>query len=149
MIQRQALIIVNKPPKRGLPLYYNTKLMSEASSDKKSKADSINENPMIFDHLFMSKLKGTKSNLTPKKRLNHKKHKNETIKKIQNSFVNMNAEIIALKSFVKEELYGLNKSTHRVRNKQCNQGDFIEEMKKMLNKRLNTKTEINKTLSEH
>ena len=83
--------------------------------------------------------------------MNQKKHKNETIEKLQNSFVNMNAEIIALKSFVKEKPYSLNKNVDCVRNKQCNQTDFIEEKKKlnkMLKERLYTKTKINKTLSE-
>ena len=43
--------IVNKPTKRELPSYYIINEMSEVSSDKESEADSINENPIIFDHL--------------------------------------------------------------------------------------------------
>ena len=60
----------------------------------------------------------------------------------------MHAEIIALKSFVKEELYSLNKNVDRVRTEQCNQTDFMEEMKKMLEES-KTKTEIIKMLSEN
>ena len=60
----------------------------------------------------------------------------------------MHAEIIALKSFVKEELYSLNKNIDQVRTKQCNHTDFMEEMKKML-EQSKTKTEIIKTLSEN
>ena len=53
--------------------------MSEDSSDKESEADSINENPITFDHLFTPKLKDTESDLTQKKRLNEEIHENETI----------------------------------------------------------------------
>ena len=53
--------------------------MFEDSSDKESEADSINKNPIIFDHLFTPKLKDTESDLTPKKRLNGEIHENETI----------------------------------------------------------------------
>ena len=87
--------------------------MSEDSSGKESEADSINENPIIVDHLFTPKLRDTESDLTPKKRLNEEIHENETIENLQNSVLNMNAEIIALKNFVKEELYSLNKSKNR------------------------------------
>ena len=123
--------IVNKPTKRGLPSYYIVNEMFEDSSDKESEVDSINENPIIFDHLFTLKLKDTESDLTPKKRLNEEIHENETIENLQNSVLNMHAEIIALKSFVKEELYSLNKNVDRVRTEQCNQTDFMEEIKKI------------------
>ena len=88
--------------------------MSEDSSGKESEADSINENPIIVDHLFTPKLRDTESDLTPKKRLNEEVQENETIENLQHSVLNMNAEIIALKNFVKEELYSLNnKSKNR------------------------------------
>ena len=58
----------------------------------------------------------------------------------------MHAEIIALKSFVKEELCSLSNNVDRVRTEQCNQTDFMEEMKKILEES-KTKTEIIKTLS--
>ena len=79
--------------------------MFEDSSDKESEVDSINENHAIFDHLFTPKLKNTESNLTPKKHLNEEIHENEIIENLQNSVLNMHAEIMALKSFVKEELH--------------------------------------------
>ena len=60
----------------------------------------------------------------------------------------MHAEIIALKSFVKEELCSLSNNVDRVRTEQCNQTDFMEEMKKMLEES-KTKTEIIKMLSEN
>ena len=88
--------------------------MSEGSSDKESEADLINENPIIFDHLFTPKLQETENDLTPKKRLNEEIYENETIENLQNSVLNANAEIIALKTFVKEELYILNKNVDRV-----------------------------------
>ena len=87
--------------------------MSENSSGKESEADSINENPIIVDDLFTPKLRDTESDLTPKKRLNEEVQENETIENLQHSVLNMNAEIIALKNFVKEELYSLNKSKNR------------------------------------
>ena len=122
--------------------------MSENSSDKESEADSINENPIIFEHLFTPKLKDTESDLTPKRPLYEEIMENETIENLQKSVFNMNAEIIALKRFVKEELRSLNKYVDRVRTEQCNQTDFMEETKKMLEES-KTKTEILKTLSEN
>ena len=111
-------------------------LSSFSSKNKKndtfpSKSSNCN-NPVIYDHLFAPKLKDTESDLTPKKRLNEEIHENETIENLQNSVLNMNAETIALKRFVKEELYSLNKNVDRVRTKQFNQTDFMEEMKKLL-----------------
>lgn len=41
----------------------------------------------------------------------------------------MNAEIKALKSFFKDELYSLSKNKDQVTTEQCNQTDFMEEMK--------------------
>ena len=82
----------------------------EDSFDQESEADSINENPIIFDHLFSPKLKDTESDLTTKKRSNKEIHENKTMENLQNSVLNMNAEMIALKSFVKEELCSLNKN---------------------------------------
>ena len=61
--------------------------MFEGSSYKESEADSINENPMIFDYLFTPKLKDTESDLTSKKCLNEKIHENETIENLQNSML--------------------------------------------------------------
>ena len=60
----------------------------------------------------------------------------------------MNAELMALKSFVMDELYGLNKNIDQVRVEQCDQTNFMEGMKKMLEES-KTKTEIIKTLSDN
>ena len=60
----------------------------------------------------------------------------------------MNTEIIALQSFVKDELYSLSKTIDRVKTEECNQTDFIVEMKKML-KDSKAKTEMIKTLSKN
>ena len=89
--------IVNKPTERGLPSYYIINEMVEDSSDKESEADSINETPIILDHLFTPKLKDTERDLTPKKRLNEEIHENETIENLQNSVLKMHAEITGLK----------------------------------------------------
>ena len=62
--------------------------MSEDSSDKESEADSIKENPIIFDHLFKPKLKDTENI----KRSNEYIHENETIENLQNSVLNMNTK---------------------------------------------------------
>ena len=120
-------IIVNKPTKRGLPSYYITNKVSEDSFDKKSEA--ISGNSITFNHLFPPKLKDTESDLTAKKPSNEEIHENEIIENQQNFVLNLNAEIIALKSFVRDELYSLIKSIDRVRTEQCNQIDFLKEMK--------------------
>ena len=122
-------IIVNKPTKRELSSYYITNEVSEDSFDRESEVDSINENSIIFGHLFAQKLKDTERDLTPKKRSNEEIHENEIIENLQNSILNLNAEIRALKSFVKDEL-SLSKNIDRVRTEQCNQTHFMKEMKK-------------------
>ena len=103
---------------------------------------------MIFDHLFTPKSKDTERDLTPKKRSNEEINENETIENLQNSVLSINAKVMALKSFVKDELYSPSKSTDRVRTKQCNQTDFMKEMKKVLEES-KTKTEIIKTLLDY
>ena len=60
----------------------------------------------------------------------------------------MNAEIMALESFAKDETYSLSKNIDRVRTEQCNQTDFMEEIKKKLEE-IKTKTGIIKTLPEN
>ena len=45
--------IFNKPTKKGLSSYYISNEEPEDTSDKKNEADSINETPIIFDHLFI------------------------------------------------------------------------------------------------
>lgn len=87
----------------------------EDSFDQESEADSINENPIIFDHLFTPKSKDTESNLTHKKLSNEKMHGNETIENLQSSVLNMNVEMMELKSFVKDELYSLSKNVDQIR----------------------------------
>ena len=99
--------IFNKPTKKGLPSYYISNEEPEDTSDKESDADSINETPIIFDHLFTPKSKDINKDLTPKESSNEKIHENETIETLKNSILNMNAELMALKSFVMDELYGL------------------------------------------
>ena len=121
-------IIVNKPTKRGLPSYYITNKVSEDSFDEESEA--ISGNSIIFNHLFPPKLKDTESDLTAKKRSNEGIYENEIIESQQNFVLNLNTEIIALKSFVKDELYSLIKDIDRGRTEQCNQIDFLKEMKK-------------------
>ena len=140
--------IFNKPTKKGLPSYYISNEEPEDTSDKESEADSINETPIIFDHLFTPKSKDINKDLTPKESSNEKIHKNGTTETLKNSILNMNAELMALKSFVMDELYGLNKNIDRVRIEQCDQTNFMEGMKKMLEES-KTKTEIIKTLSDN
>ena len=102
--------------------------MSEDSFDEESEA--ISGNSIIFNHLFPPKLKDTESDLTAKKRSNEGIYENEIIESQQNFVLNLNTEIIALKSFVKDELYSLIKDIDRGRTEQCNQIDFLKEMKK-------------------
>ena len=47
------------------------------------------------------------SNLIPKKRSNKEIHGNETIENLKNSVINVNAEIMAFKRFIKDEIYYL------------------------------------------
>ena len=140
--------IFNKPTKKGLPSYYISNEEPEDTPDKESEADSINETPIISDHLFTPKSKDINKDLIPKESSNEKIHENETIETLKNSILNMNAELMALKSFVMDELYGLNKNIDRVRIEQCDQTNFMEGMKKILEE-IKTKTEIIKTLSDN
>ena len=84
--------------------------MSKNSSDKESEVDLINENPLKLDHLFTTKLKDTESDLTLRKRSNEKIHENENIENLENSVLNINAEIMALKIIIKYEIYNLSKN---------------------------------------
>ena len=42
-------------------------------------------------------------------------HGNETIENLQSSVLNMNVEMMELKSFVKDELYSLSKNIDQIR----------------------------------
>ena len=60
----------------------------------------------------------------------------------------MNAEIMALKNFVKDETNSLNKNIDRVKAEMYNQTNFMERIEKMLEEG-ETKTEIIKSLSKN
>ena len=89
----------------------------KCSSHKKSETDSINKSPIILDHLFTSILKDTESNLTLKKRWNEEVNENKTIENLRNFVININAEIMEIKSFIKYELYSFSKNIGQVMKK--------------------------------
>ena len=60
----------------------------------------------------------------------------------------MNAEIIALKNFVKDETNSLSKNIDQVKAEMCNQTNFMKRIEKMLEEG-KTKTEIIKALSKN
>ena len=88
-----------------------------------------------------------KSNVNNNQQSLSEKELDETVF-IKESILNINVELMAIKSFVMDELYSFNKTLDCVRNEQCDQIKLIEEMNNLSNEN-HKKTLIIKTLSEN
>ena len=145
--------IKNKPTKQGLPSYFVVN--NEINSNEDEKEDEYSNDDLSFNF----ELLGTppvqkvshdtlnKSNVNNNQQSLSEKELDETAF-IKESILNINAELMAIKSFVMDELYSFNKTLDRVRTEQCDQTKLIEEMKNLSNEN-HTKTLIIKTLSEN
>ena len=145
--------IKNKPTKQELPSYFVVN--NEIISNEDEKEDENNNDNLSFNF----ELLGTppvqkvshdtlnKSNVNNNQQSLSKKELDETAF-IKESILNINAELMAIKSFVMDELYSFNKTLDRVRTEQCDQTKLIEEMKNLSNEN-HTKSLIIKTLSEN
>ena len=149
----EKIEIKNKPTKQGLPSYFvvnNEIISNEDEKENENSNDDLSFNFEILGTPPVQKVSHdtlNKSNVNNNQQSLSKKELDETAF-IKESILNINAELMAIKSFVMDELYGFNKTLERVRTEQCDQTKLIEEMKNLSNEN-HTKTLIIKTLSEN
>ena len=130
--------IKNKPTKQGLPSYFvvNNEIIS--NEDEKEDENSNDDLSFNFELLGTPPVQKVshdtlnKSNVNNNQQSLSKKELDETAF-IKESILNINAELMAIKSFVMDKLYSFNKTLDRVRTEQCDQTKLIEEMKNLSN----------------
>ena len=146
-------IITNKPTKQGLPSYFI--LNEENDNEEEEKEDENSNDDFNFDLLGTTSVdKSIKDNTDSRNEPNVKCDQHNLISKdvdeisfLKQSILNINAEIMAIKNFVMDELYSFNQTLDRVRTEQCDQTKFMKDMKNLTDE--NTKTLIIKILTEN
>ena len=148
-------IITNKPTKQGLPSYF---ILNEENDneEEEEKEDENSNDDFNFDLLGTTSVdKSIKDNTDSRDESNVKCDQHNLISKdvdeisfLKQSILNINAEIMAIKNFVMDELYNFNKTLDRARTEQCGQTKFIKDMKNLSDEN-HTKTLIIKTLTEN
>ena len=145
--------IKNKPTKQGHTSYFVVN--NEINSNKDEKEDENSNDDLSFNFELLgtppvNKLSDDTINGSRECKNQQSLSKKESDESafLKESILNINAELMAIKSFVMDELYGFNKTLDRVRTEQCDQTKLIEEIKNLSNEN-HTKTLIIKTLSEN
>ena len=153
--------IINKPTKQGLPSYFivndeknneeeDNNNEEEEEKERENSNDDFNINFELLGTPVVDESSIEDTNNSNVKNSQHNLPTNEIHETVflKESIFNINAEIMAIKSFVMDELYSFNKTLDRVRTEQCDQTKLIQEMKNLSNEN-HTKTLIIKTLSEN
>ena len=114
-------IITNKPTKQGLPSYFTLNEEND-NEEEEEKEDQNSNDGFNFDLLGTTSVdKSIKDNTDSRDESNVKCDQHNLISKdvdeisfLKQSILNMNAEIMAIKNYVMDELYSFNKTLDRV-----------------------------------
>ena len=145
--------IINKPTKQGLPSYFIVDENNNEDEEEK-EGDNSNEDFNINFELLgtpsVAKYSAENNDSSNGNNIQHNSPTNEIqeITILKESILNINAEIMAVKSFVMDELYNFNKTLDRVRTEQSDQTKLIQEIKN-LSYENHTKTLIIKSLTDN
>ena len=142
--------IINKPTKQGLPSYFvvNSENNEEDEKEDENDKDDLSFNFELLGTPSTDKPTNDNSNTSVSNDESNLSKKQLDELALKESILNINAELMAIKSFVMDELYSFNKTLDRIRTEQCDQTKFIQEMKNLTEEN-HTKTLIIKTLSDN
>ena len=114
------------------------------NEEEEEKEDENSNDDFNFDLLGTNSVdKSIKDNTDSRDESNVKCDQHNLISKdvdeisfLKPSILNINAEIMAIKNFVMDELYSFNKTLDRVRTEQCDQTKFMKDMKNLTDENL-------------